>query len=98
MLSWWTFLVSLCAHALGGGGAPWLTVSTGGCGQMFESVIVSPTFQGKTGLARHRLANTALKEEIASVHAWSQKLYTPAEWEKRQAAAAAAAAEAAAAE
>lgn len=52
---------------------------------MFESVIVSPTFQGKTGLARHRLANTALKKEIAAVHAWSQKLYTPAEWEKRQA-------------
>ncbi|KAI5858133.1 bola protein [Tricharina praecox] len=55
---------------------------SGGCGQMFEAVIVSDHFLGKTRLMRHRIANTALKEEIATVHAWSQKLYTGAEWEK----------------
>lgn len=52
---------------------------------MFEAVIVSDQFSGKTRLVRHRIANTALKEEIALVHAWSQKLYTGAEWEKERA-------------
>ncbi|KAI5794935.1 bola protein [Pyronema domesticum] len=61
-----------------------LVDTSGGCGQMFESIIVSPQFQGKTSLARHRLANSALKEEIAAIHAWTQKLFTPAEWEKKQ--------------
>jgi len=59
---------------------------SGGCGQMFEAVIVSPQFRGKTTLMRHRLVNNALKEEIAQVHAWSQKCYTEEEWEKRKAA------------
>ena len=54
---------------------------------MFESIIVSSQFAKKTTLMRHRLANTALKEEIAAVHAWSQKLFTPEEWEKKQQAA-----------
>jgi len=34
-------------------------------------------------LARHRLVNTALKDEISKLHAFSQKSYTPAEWEAR---------------
>lgn len=52
---------------------------------MFEAVIVSPLFSQKASLARHRLANGALKDEIARLHAWSQKLFTPDEWEKRKA-------------
>ena len=32
-------------------------------------------------LARHRLVNTALKDEIARLHAFSQKSYTPEEWD-----------------
>ncbi|KAF8461109.1 bola protein [Kalaharituber pfeilii] len=58
---------------------------SGGCGQIFEAVIVSPEFRGKTTLARHRLVNNTLKEEIAKVHAWSQKCYTEEEWEKKKA-------------
>ncbi|KAF3908102.1 hypothetical protein ABW21_db0207158 [Orbilia brochopaga] len=44
----------------------------------------SPQFEGKTSLAKSRLVNTTLKEEIAKIHAWSNKTYTPAQWEKIQ--------------
>lgn len=53
---------------------------SGGCGQAFAVIIVSPVFQGKNKLARHRLVNTQLKQEIASIHAFTQKSFTPEEW------------------
>ncbi|EKG17609.1 BolA protein [Macrophomina phaseolina MS6] len=58
---------------------------SGGCGQMFEAIIVSPQFEKKTTLARHRLVNAALKEQIAAIHAWTPKCHTPEEWEKKKA-------------
>lgn len=39
---------------------------------MFEVIIVSPVFEGKGRLARHKLVNEALKEEISKVHAFTQ--------------------------
>jgi stress-induced morphogen len=45
----------------------------------------SSKFKGKTTLMRHRLVNGELKEEIAKVHAWTQKCYTEEEWEKKAA-------------
>lgn len=45
---------------------------SGGCGQMFQVVIVSPLFREKRLLARHRLVNDSLKDEISKVHAFSQ--------------------------
>ena len=57
----------------------------GGCGQMFEAIIVSPQFDKKTTLARHRLVNTVLKDEIAAIHAWTPKCFTPEQWEKKRA-------------
>jgi len=57
---------------------------SGGCGQSYEVIIVSPVFAKKMTLARHRLVNTALKDEIARLHAFSQKSYTPEEWEAQQ--------------
>ncbi|KAK9454137.1 bola protein [Dipodascopsis uninucleata] len=57
--------------------------NSGGCGQAFEVIIVSPKFEGKNVLMRHRLVNAALKEEIARIHAFTQKDYTPAEWHKK---------------
>lgn len=57
---------------------------TGGCGQAFSAVIVSPQFEKKTSLARNRLVNSALKTEIAAIHAWSPKCYTPEQWETRK--------------
>jgi acid stress-induced BolA-like protein IbaG/YrbA len=61
-----------------------LIIFTGGCGQAFSAVIVSPQFEKKTTLARHRLVNTALKTEIAAIHAWTPKCYTPEQWEKQR--------------
>ncbi|KAK9480653.1 bola protein [Lipomyces japonicus] len=58
--------------------------TSGGCGQAFEVVIVSPKFKGKSPIMRHRLVNKELKEEIASIHAFTQKDYTPEEWEKKK--------------
>ncbi|KAK9467312.1 bola protein [Lipomyces arxii] len=57
---------------------------SGGCGQAFEVVVVSPLFAGKGVLMRHRLVNAALKAEIAAIHAFTQKDYTPEEWAKKQ--------------
>ncbi|KAF2402184.1 hypothetical protein EJ06DRAFT_528313 [Trichodelitschia bisporula] len=51
---------------------------------MIEAIIISPNFAGKTSLARARLVNKALKEEIAAIHAWTAKCYTPEEWEKKK--------------
>lgn len=53
---------------------------SGGCGQAFAVIIVSNIFQGKNKLLRHRLVNNALKEEIALIHAFTQKGFTPEEW------------------
>ncbi|ODV77228.1 bola-like protein [Suhomyces tanzawaensis NRRL Y-17324] len=53
---------------------------SGGCGQAFAVVIVSEVFKGKNKLMRHRLVNTALKEEIAGIHAFTQKGFTSEEW------------------
>ena len=40
-------------------------------------------FEKKGSLARHRLVNGVLREEIKLIHAWSAKCYTPREWEDR---------------
>ncbi|CAO1628873.1 unnamed protein product [Parajaminaea phylloscopi] len=53
---------------------------SGGCGQAFDVVIVSPVFQGLPTLKRHRLVNDRLKDQIAQLHAFSQKTYTPAQY------------------
>ncbi|KAI0123684.1 bola protein [Xylariales sp. AK1849] len=62
-----------------------ITDMSGGCGQSFTSLIVSPQFAGLNSLKRHRTVNAALKEEIAAIHAWSAKCQTPEEWEKERA-------------
>ncbi len=51
----------------------------------FKCVIVSSQFEGKALLARHRLVNTLLSDELgAGVHALSIIAKTAAEWEKAQ--------------
>ena len=57
---------------------------SGGCGQSFTAVIVSPAFEGKSALQRHRLVNAALREEIKAIHAWTPRCLTPGQWEKEQ--------------
>lgn len=55
-----------------------------GCGQSFEATIVSSLFEKKRTLARHRLVNAALKIEIAAIHAWTPRCFTPEEWKRRK--------------
>ncbi|KAI8354818.1 bola protein [Mortierella sp. GBAus27b] len=57
---------------------------SGGCGQSFEVKIVSPVFEGVSMLQRHRMVNSALKDEISCLHAFSQKTYTPSQWNALQ--------------
>ncbi|OCH88505.1 bola-like protein [Obba rivulosa] len=52
-----------------------------GCGENYAIVVVSEAFAGKTTLARHRFINELLKNEIAQMHAFSQKTLTPKQWE-----------------
>ena len=61
-----------------------VTDESDGCGGKFSVVIVSPQFEGKALLARHRLVNTALEEELKTIHAFSQKTFTPDQWKKKQ--------------
>ncbi|KIY65902.1 bola-like protein [Cylindrobasidium torrendii FP15055 ss-10] len=52
-----------------------------GCGENYAIVLVSEAFEGKTTLARHRWINELLKNQIAQMHAFSQKTFTPKQYE-----------------
>ncbi|EDO30361.1 predicted protein [Nematostella vectensis] len=56
-----------------------------GCGAKIEAVIVSEKFQGKPLLQRHKMVYGCLEEEMKTIHAFSQKTYTPEQWAKQQA-------------
>lgn len=58
--------------------------TSGGCGAMFELILVSPSFEGVGLLDRHRMVNEALAEELKSIHALSMKTWTPAQWENKK--------------
>ncbi|KAK9874179.1 hypothetical protein WA026_002531 [Henosepilachna vigintioctopunctata] len=53
-----------------------------GCGGKFSCIVVADKFEGKPLLQRHRLVNNILIEELKSIHAFSQKTYTPDQWEE----------------
>ncbi|SCV04619.1 LAME_0H19878g1_1 [Lachancea meyersii CBS 8951] len=59
-----------------------ITDTSNGCGQSFDVIVVSDTFQGKNKLQRCRLVNNALKEEVAQIHAFGCKCFTLEEWSK----------------
>ena len=49
----------------------------------FKVMVVSPVFEGKKLIDRHRMVNAALAEELSGpVHALSISAKTPAQWEK----------------
>ncbi|KAL4077462.1 bola protein [Scleroderma citrinum] len=52
-----------------------------GCGANYAIVLVSEAFEGKSTLARHRFVNDLLKDQIAEMHAFSQKTFTPKQYE-----------------
>ncbi|CUS24187.1 LAQU0S14e02168g1_1 [Lachancea quebecensis] len=59
-----------------------ITDTSNGCGQSFDVIVVSDTFEGKNKLQRCRLVNGALKEEVAQIHAFGCKCFTTGEWSK----------------
>mmetsp|Transcript_37660 Transcript_37660/g.45435 ORF Transcript_37660/g.45435 Transcript_37660/m.45435 type:complete len:87 (-) Transcript_37660:467-727(-) len=56
--------------------------TSGGCGSSFDVLLlVSQQFEGKKLLERHRLVNTALAEEMKTIHALSiKKVLTPEQY------------------
>ncbi|MCW9024663.1 MAG: BolA/IbaG family iron-sulfur metabolism protein [Gammaproteobacteria bacterium] len=53
----------------------------------FKLVVVSEAFDGKNLLARHRLINEILADELANkIHALTMHTYTLAEWQESQSA------------
>jgi stress-induced morphogen len=59
--------------------------TSGNCGATFDVAVVSPQFEGKLPLARHRLIMGALKEEMKTIHALSVKAaWTPAQQQAAQ--------------
>ncbi|GJJ10659.1 hypothetical protein Clacol_004886 [Clathrus columnatus] len=51
-----------------------------GCGESYAVLIVSEAFEGKLTLARHRMINELLKNQIAQMHAFSQRTLTPKQY------------------
>ena len=50
----------------------------------FRVVVVAECFAGKTLVARHRMVNAALAEELSGrIHALALHTHTPAEWSER---------------
>ena len=47
-------------------------------------MIVSKKFEGVALLARHRMVNEVLKEELNVIHAFTQKTLTPEQWASKQ--------------
>ncbi|KAI0710369.1 bola-like protein [Fomitopsis betulina] len=55
-----------------------------GCGENYAVFVVSSAFEGKNTLARHRFINDVLKDQIAQMHAFSQKTLTPKQYETQR--------------
>jgi stress-induced morphogen len=62
---------------------------SGGCGAFFRVLIVSDKFTGKSTLARHRLVQGFLKEDIQNMHGLTLVTMTPTQYEQSTATAAA---------
>ncbi|HEB66933.1 MAG TPA: BolA family transcriptional regulator [Gammaproteobacteria bacterium] len=49
----------------------------------FKVVVVSAAFDGKMLVARHRMVNEILAEDLQRIHALALHTYTPEEWAER---------------
>ncbi|MCC5856792.1 MAG: BolA family transcriptional regulator [Ectothiorhodospiraceae bacterium] len=67
-------------------GMPGSRAEVSGDGHHFQAVIISPDFEGKPILERHRMVKAALKEHFDSgeLHALSMQTLTPGQWEERR--------------
>jgi acid stress-induced BolA-like protein IbaG/YrbA len=68
-------------------GLPEATVEVVGDGRHFQALIVSPAFEGKNPLQRHRMVYALLQEQIRSdiLHALSMRTLTPEQWARERA-------------
>lgn len=66
-------------------GLPDCQAQVDGDGAHFQAVVISPAFEQKATLARHRLVNSVLEEQINSgeLHALSMRTLTPEEWQRQ---------------
>ena len=60
-------------------GMPGADVEVTGDGRNFEAVVISPEFEGKSLIQRHRMVMSTVQQQIASdeLHALSIKAFTP---------------------
>ena len=58
-------------------------ISPNMCGTSFNVIVVSSQFIGKSRLQQQRMVNAALSEEMDSIHALTQKTFTPESWKKK---------------
>ncbi|KAF4089331.1 hypothetical protein AMELA_G00065210 [Ameiurus melas] len=58
--------------------------SSSRCALSFKVLVVSPQFEGKPLLQRHRMVNTCLASELKEIHAFEQKTLTLEQWEKQK--------------
>lgn len=67
-------------------GLPDATVEVVGDGRHFQALIVSPAFEGKTLIQRHRMVKTLLQEQFDSgiLHALSMRTLTPEQWAREK--------------
>lgn len=58
------------------------TVEVVGDGRHFQALIVSPAFEGKNSIQRHRMVYALLQEQIETdvLHALSMRTLTPEQW------------------
>lgn len=66
-------------------GMPGAEVRVTGDGRHFEAQVISPEFEGKSLVLRHRIVMNTVKAQIASdeLHALSIKAYTPEQWAEK---------------
>jgi acid stress-induced BolA-like protein IbaG/YrbA len=62
------------------------TVEVVGDGRHFQALIVSPAFEGKNPIQRHRMVYALLQEQIRSdvLHALSMRTLTPEQWSRER--------------
>jgi acid stress-induced BolA-like protein IbaG/YrbA len=67
-------------------GLPDATVEVVGDGRHFQALIVSPAFEGKNPIQRHRMVYALLQEQIRSdvLHALSMRTLTPEQWARER--------------
>merc|ERR1712131_179800 len=55
------------------------------CDTAFECIIVSSKFEGVSRINRHKMVNEAVASVMPQIHAFSQKPFTPKQWEDKKA-------------